>query len=101
MVESTSLLTRRAVKGSEGSNPSVSAKIGNLHLNPKWGRAEGATLMHSPKKTLNQKGFSTLRVEGWGKHKELTTNTAEATERTQSNTEQAPQVKIPVFRSQE
>ena len=25
MVESTSLLTRRAVKGSEGSNPSVSA----------------------------------------------------------------------------
>ncbi|MFZ2720034.1 MAG: hypothetical protein WAZ27_04135, partial [Minisyncoccia bacterium] len=38
------------------------AKIGSLHWNPKWGRAEGATLMHSPQKILNLKGFSTLRV---------------------------------------
>ena len=42
--------------------PINTAKIGNPHLNPKWGRAEGATLMHSPQKTLIQKGFSTLRV---------------------------------------
>ncbi len=42
--------------------PINTAKIGNLHLNPKWGRAEGATLMHSPQKNLNLKRFSTLRV---------------------------------------
>jgi len=42
--------------------PINTAKIGNPHLNPKWGRAEGATLMHSPQKILNLKGFSTLRV---------------------------------------
>jgi hypothetical protein len=42
--------------------PINTAKTGNLHLSPKWGRAEGATLMHSPQKILNLKGFSTLRV---------------------------------------
>jgi hypothetical protein len=42
--------------------PANTAKIGNLHWSPKWGRAEGATLMHSPQKILNLKGFSTLRV---------------------------------------
>jgi len=31
-------------------------------LKPKWGRAEGATLMHSRQKFPNPKGFSTLRV---------------------------------------
>ena len=38
------------------------AKIGSLHWNPKWGRAEGATLGHSPRRIQNPKGFSTLRV---------------------------------------
>ena len=38
------------------------AKIRNQKKRTKWGRAEGATLMHSPQKTLNLKGFSTLRV---------------------------------------
>src|SRR3989338_1500810 len=38
------------------------AKIWNLHWSLKGGRAEGATLMHSPQKILNLKGFSTLRV---------------------------------------
>ena len=38
------------------------AKNRNQFLEPKWGRAEGATLMHSPQKILNLKGFSTLRV---------------------------------------
>src|SRR3989344_1233359 len=38
------------------------ARIGNRILEPKWGRAEGATLMHSPRRIQNPKGFSTLRV---------------------------------------
>jgi hypothetical protein len=42
--------------------PINTAKIGNPHLNPKWGRREAPTLMHSPQKILNLKGFSTLRV---------------------------------------
>lgn len=42
--------------------PINTAKIGSLHLNPKWGRAEGATLLHSPRRIQNPKGFSTLRV---------------------------------------
>ena len=42
--------------------PIHTAKIGNRFLNPKWGRAEGATLMHSPRRIQNPKGFSTLRV---------------------------------------
>ena len=41
--------------------PINTAKNRNQFLKPKWGRAEGATLMHSPQKTLNQKGFSTPR----------------------------------------
>ena len=45
----------------EGGAP-VSAKIGNRNQSPEWGRAEGATLTHSPPKILNLKGFSTLRV---------------------------------------
>jgi len=42
--------------------PIHSAKIGNRFLKPKRGRAEGATLMHSPRRIQNPKGFSTLRV---------------------------------------
>jgi hypothetical protein len=38
------------------------AKNRNQFLKPKWGRAEGATLMHSPRRIQNPKGFSTLRV---------------------------------------
>src|SRR3989344_8597733 len=38
------------------------AKKRNRILEPKWGRAGGATLKHSPQKILNLKGFSTLRV---------------------------------------
>src|SRR3989338_8781497 len=38
------------------------AKKRNRILEPKWGRAEGATLMHSPRRIQNPKGFSTLRV---------------------------------------
>ena len=42
--------------------PIHTAKIGNRFLKLKWGRAEGATLMHSPRRIQNPKGFSTLRV---------------------------------------
>ena len=45
-----------------GSNPTLSAKKRNRILEPKWGRAEGATLMHSPRRIQNPKWFSTLRV---------------------------------------
>ena len=38
------------------------AKIRNQKKRTKWGRAEGATLMHSPRRIQNPKGFSTLRV---------------------------------------
>ena len=38
------------------------ARKRNQILEPKWGRAEGATLMHSPRRIQNPKGFSTLRV---------------------------------------
>src|SRR3989339_928384 len=38
------------------------ARNRNRILEPKWGRAEGATLMHSPRRIRNPKGFSTLRV---------------------------------------
>ncbi|HUC88975.1 MAG TPA: hypothetical protein VMR49_03005, partial [Candidatus Paceibacterota bacterium] len=31
-------------------------------LNAKWGRREAPTLMHSPRRIQNPKGFSTLRV---------------------------------------
>ena len=50
------------LKGSGGSNPPVSAKIRNQKKQAKRGRAEGATLMHSPRRIQNPKGFSTLRV---------------------------------------
>ena len=42
--------------------PTNTAKIGNRNQNPKWGRREAPTLLHSPQKILNLKGFSTLRV---------------------------------------
>ncbi len=42
--------------------PIHTAKIGNRFLNPKWGRREAPTLMHSPRRIHNPKGFSTLRV---------------------------------------
>ena len=38
------------------------ARKRNRILEPKLGRAEGATLMHSPRRIQNPKGFSTLRV---------------------------------------
>ena len=38
------------------------AKIRNQKKRTKRGRAEGATLMHSPRRIQNPKGFSTLRV---------------------------------------
>ena len=38
------------------------AKIRNQKKWTKLGRAEGATLMHSPRRIQNPKGFSTLRV---------------------------------------
>ena len=62
MVEGTGLENRRASNGTEGSNPSLSAKIENPNRKPKWGRAAGATQTHSRQKFLNPKGFSTLRV---------------------------------------
>ena len=49
-------------KGTAGSNPVSSAKIRNQKKRTKRGRAEGATLMHSPRRIQNPKGFSTLRV---------------------------------------
>jgi hypothetical protein len=42
--------------------PIHTAKIGNRFLKPKWGRREAPTLMHSPRRIQNPKGFSTLRV---------------------------------------
>jgi len=42
--------------------PKGTARNRNRILEPKWGRAEGATLMHSPRRIQNPKGFSTLRV---------------------------------------
>ena len=38
------------------------AKFQNGFLERKLGRAEGATLRHSPRRIQNPKGFSTLRV---------------------------------------
>jgi len=38
------------------------AKIRNQKKRTKWGRAEGATLRHSPRRIQNPKGFATLRV---------------------------------------
>ena len=62
MVESTALEKRCPRKGTVGSNPTLSAKIRNQKKRTKRGRAEGATLMHSPRRILNPKAFSTLRV---------------------------------------
>ena len=50
------------LNGTAGSNPALSAKIRNQKKRTKRGRAEGATLMHSPRRIQNPKGFSTLRV---------------------------------------
>ena len=38
------------------------AKNQNRFLKPKWGRREAPTQRHSPRRILNPKGFSTLRV---------------------------------------
>ena len=38
------------------------AKIRNSNFRQKYGRREAPSVLHSPQKTLNQKGFSTLRV---------------------------------------
>src|SRR3990167_1684421 len=38
------------------------AKIRNSNFRQKYGRREAPSVLHPPKKTLNQKGFSTLRV---------------------------------------
>ena len=42
--------------------PINTAKIENRNRKPKWGRREAPTLMYSPQKILNLKGFATLRV---------------------------------------
>ena len=59
----------RAISRNQGSIQNTfelrsihTAKIQNLNSRKKCGRAEGATLMHSPRRTQNPKGFSTLRV---------------------------------------
>ena len=62
MAESGILLRCQGSNPLEGSNPSASAKFQNGFLERKLGRAEGATLMHSPRRIQNPKGFSTLRV---------------------------------------
>jgi hypothetical protein len=38
------------------------AKIRNSNFRQKYGRREAPSVLYSPQKTLNQKGFSTLRV---------------------------------------
>ncbi len=38
------------------------ARIRNSNFRQKYGRREAPSVLHSPQKTLNQKGFSTLRV---------------------------------------
>jgi len=59
----------RAISRNRGSTqntfelcPIHTAKIQNRNWKPKWGRAVGATQMHSRQKFPNLKGFSTLRV---------------------------------------
>ena len=42
--------------------PTNTAKIGNRFLKPKWGRREAPSVLYSPYKILNPKGFSTHRV---------------------------------------
>ena len=49
-------------QGTASSNLALSAKIRNQKKRTKRGRAEGATLMHSPRRIQNPKWFSTLRV---------------------------------------
>ena len=42
--------------------PKNTAKIRNSNFRQKYGRREAPSVLHSPQKTLIQKGFSTLRV---------------------------------------
>ena len=49
-------------QGIEGSNPSLSAKIENRNRKQKCGRREAPSVLNSPQKILNLKGFATLRV---------------------------------------
>ena len=49
-------------KGFVSSSLTSSAKIRNSNFRQKYGRREAPSVLHSPQKTLNQKGFSTLRV---------------------------------------
>ena len=42
--------------------PANTAKIRNSNFRKKYGRHEVPSVLDSPQKTLNQKGFSTLRV---------------------------------------
>ena len=59
----------RAISRNQGSTqntfelcPIHTAKIENRNWKPKRGRAEGSTLLHSPQKILNLKGFATQSV---------------------------------------
>ena len=62
VVEWAALEMRCTRKGTGSSNPPLSAKIRNSNFRQKYGRREAPSVLHSPQKTLNQKGFSTLRV---------------------------------------
>ena len=62
MVECTGFENRQGRKLLVGSNPTLSAKIRNSNFRQKYGLREAPSVLHSPQKTLNQKGFSTLRV---------------------------------------
>jgi hypothetical protein len=42
--------------------PINTAKIGNQNKRAKYGRREAPSVLHSPQKIQNLKGFSTLRV---------------------------------------
>ena len=42
--------------------PTNTAKIENRNRKPKWGRHEVPSVLNSPQKILNLKGFATLRV---------------------------------------
>ena len=62
VVEGGSLENCYTLTGIVSSNLTPTARNRNRILKPKLGRAEGATLMHSPRQIQNPKGFSTLRV---------------------------------------
>ena len=62
VVEWGSLENCYTSNGIGGSNPPASAIFRKGFLNANLGRREAPTLMHSPRRIQNPKGFSTLRV---------------------------------------